>query len=147
MKLQLRIVSPEKEVLREEVDEILAPTITGQIGILPNHASLLTELQPGECIVKQGNTTRVLGVTGGFLEVQNNTVTILADYAIRSEDVEVTKALEAKKRAEKLMQDAKERASETDFVLAEAELQKALLELRVADKIKVRRSTPQIPNQ
>ena len=81
-----------------------------------------------------------MAITGGFLEVNNNNVSILVDYAIKAEDVEIARAQEAQKRAEKLMQ---EKATEKDFKVAQAELIKAVLELRVANKIKRRSPTPQ----
>lgn len=139
MALQLEIVTPEKVVFKSEVDEVIAPTVNGQVGILPNHIGLLTKIIPGEVIIKKGSTQHLLAITGGFLEVSGNNVNILADYAVRAEDVEVARAQEAQKRAEKLMQEKK---TEKDFKIAQAELIKSILELRVADKVKKRSSNP-----
>jgi len=133
MKLQLEVITPEKVVYKEEVDEVIIPTENGQIAILPNHVGLVTKIIPGEMIVKSGKNEHLMAITGGFLEIANNQVSILAEYAIRAEDVEVAKAQDAQKRAENKM---KEKASEHDFRIAEAELQKALLQLRVATKKK-----------
>lgn len=128
------IITPEKIVFQEEVDEITAPTATGEITILPNHVGLLTKIVPGELTIKKGTQTRFFAVTGGFLEVEKDKITILADYAVRSEEIEVAAAIEAQKRAERLMKEAKEKASEKDFALAEGELRRAILELKVAHR-------------
>jgi F-type H+-transporting ATPase subunit epsilon len=130
-KLTLEVITPEKVVLKEEVDEVLAPTEDGQIGILPHHVPLLTKLAHGELVIINNKTPQYFAVAGGFLEVQNNKVTVLADYAIKAQDIEVVKAEEAKKRAEKLME---EKVSEKDFAIAEAELRRSLLELKVANR-------------
>jgi len=139
MNLHLEVITPEKVIYESEADEIIAPTVNGQIGILPNHIGLLTKIVPGELIIRKGNSQYLLAITGGFLEVNNNNVSILADYAIKAEDVEIARAQEAQKRAEKLMQ---EKATDKDFKVAQAELVKAILELRVANKIKRRSTTP-----
>lgn len=131
MKLHLEIVTPEKVVYKEEVDEVTAPTTNGQISILPNHVGLLTKIEPGELVVKKGNAHQSLAITGGFLEIAQNKITVLADYAVRSESIEVARAQAAQKRAEKLLQ---EKLGEKDFAQAEADLRKALLELRVAKR-------------
>lgn len=128
------IITPQKIVFQEEVDEITAPTATGEITILPIHVGLLTKIVPGELTIKKGAHTRFFAVTGGFLEVEKDKITILADYAVRSEEIEVAKAIEAQKRAEHLMKEAKEKASEKDFALAEGELRRAILELKVAHR-------------
>ncbi|MDO8658665.1 MAG: F0F1 ATP synthase subunit epsilon [Candidatus Levybacteria bacterium] len=135
MKLQLEIVTPLKVVFKEDVDEIVAPTINGEITILPNHVGLFTKIQPGELVIKKGSSLTSLAITGGFIEINNNKVTILADYAVRSEDIEIEKANEARKRAETLL---KEKLEEKDFAKVEGELRRALLELKVAHKRKAR---------
>lgn len=138
----LEIITPEKIIYKEEVLEVVAPTVNGQISILPHHVGLLTKLISGELIVKKGATQQIIAVTGGFLEVGNNNISILADYAIRAEDIEVEKAQEAKKRAEALME---EKISEQDEALIEAQLRRALLELKVARKHKLRQPQPLSP--
>jgi F-type H+-transporting ATPase subunit epsilon len=135
MKLALHILTPDKEILKEEVDEILVPTVNGELGILPNHVSLLTQIQPGELTIINGNKRSSYAITGGYLEVNNNQVNILGDYAIRSEEIEVAKAQEAKKKAEALM---KEKSNDVEFAEIEAQLRRSLLEIKVGQK---RRST------
>lgn len=134
MTLQLEIITPEKIVFKDEVTEAIVPTTNGQISILPNHVGLLTQVTPGELIVKKGNTSEFLAITGGFLEISQNKITILADYAVRSAEIEVEKAIEAQKRAEKLIKEGKEKISEEDFAIAQSELSRAILELHVAGK-------------
>ena len=135
MKLLLEIITPTKVVLSEEVDEITIPTIEGEISILPNHVNLLTKITQGEMIIRKGTRADLFAVTGGFLEILNNHVNLLADYAIHADDIEIARVEEAKERAQKVM---KEKLTEEDFRVANAELSKSLLQLKVARKRKVR---------
>lgn len=135
MNLYLEIITPEKIVFKDNIDEVIAPTLNGQIAILPNHTSLLTQIENGELIIKKGKDEQYLAVAGGFLEVNKNKITVLANYAIHSKDIQVTKALEAQKRAEKLM---KEKVSEKDFAEIQTQLQRSILELKVAERRKRR---------
>lgn len=135
MNLLLEVITPETVILKEEVDEIVVQTTTGEITILPNHEDLLTKLKEGEMLIKKHGKITYFALTGGFLEVSQNKVNILADYAIRAEDIEIAKAEEAKERAQKKL---KEHQEEKEFIVADAELKKAILELKVARKIKKR---------
>ena len=107
MTFHLEIITPEKVVYKNDIDEVVVPTENGQIAILPNHVGLLTQIIPGEIIVKKGGSQQALAVTGGFLEIKSNSVSILADYAVRAEDIEVLQAQEAQKRARKLIEKKK----------------------------------------
>jgi len=133
MKLHISIVSPEKTLLEEEADEVTIPTVQGEITVLPEHVNLLSQLAPGELIIRNNAISQHMVVTGGFLEITGNNVLLLADYAVHGKDISAVKAEEAKVRAEKAM---KEKLSEKDFAIAEAELRRALLELKVANKLK-----------
>jgi F-type H+-transporting ATPase subunit epsilon len=135
MNLLLEIITPEKIVYKDEVDEVIVPTVNGEIAILPNHINLLTKINPGELIVKKKSNQQSIAITGGFLEITNNKISILAEYAVKAQDIEVARATEAKKRAEKIMS---EKTSENDMKIAEGEMLKALLELKVATKYKRR---------
>lgn len=135
MKLFLEIITPTKKVLSEEVDELTIPTSEGEISILTNHVNLLTKVMPGEMIIRKGQKSDLFAVTGGFLEISDNKVTLLADYAIHADDIEIAKVEAAKERAQKAM---KEKITEDDFRVANAELAKSLLQLKVARKRKVR---------
>ena len=119
MNLTLEIITPEKVVYKNEINELVAPTVNGQIAILPNHVGLFTKIIPGELIIRKANSQEALAVTGGFLEV--------------------AKAQEAQRRAEKLMA---EKTSERDFRMAQADLVRAITELRVATKYKRKASKP-----
>jgi F-type H+-transporting ATPase subunit epsilon len=135
MKLALEIITPTKVVLSEEVDEITLPTANGEISILPNHIDLLTKIKPGEMTIHRNGKIELFAITGGFLEISSNKVSILADHAIHADDIEIAKAEQAKERAEKAM---KEKGTERDFAIANAELVKSLLELKIAHKHKAR---------
>ncbi|HSX40322.1 MAG TPA: ATP synthase F1 subunit epsilon [Candidatus Saccharimonadales bacterium] len=139
MTFHLDIITPEKNVFSSEVEELTVPTVNGQISILPHHVALLTQVVSGEMIIKQKDKAEPFAITGGFLEVADNKVSVLADFAIHAEDISVAKAEEAKKRAEHLMSD---KTSEQDLRMAQAELQKAILQLHIAHKHK-RRTIPQ----
>ncbi len=133
MKLDLEIITPTEIVFKDEADEVVVPTVDGEIAILPNHVGLLTKIKPGELTVKKSGKEIHLAITGGFLEINENKVSILADYAVRAENIEIARAEEARQRAERAM---KEKGSENNFLVADAELRKSLLELKVARKYK-----------
>lgn len=137
MKLNLEIITPTKVVLKEEVDEITVPTVTGIISILPNHVNLLTKIVPGEMVIRRNGKNDYFAIMGGFLEIANNKANILADHAIHVDDIELAKVEEAKERAQKVM---KERKTEEDFRVANAELTKYLMQLKVARKHKASRT-------
>jgi F-type H+-transporting ATPase subunit epsilon len=90
--LQLRIVTPEQQLLDEEVDEVTAPGTVGEFGVLPNHITFLSSLQPGRLSYKRGGQSRILAVKGGFAEVVNNVMTILADGAEFANKIDVEEA-------------------------------------------------------
>lgn len=136
MTFHFEIITPVRITFKDEVKEITLPTKTGQITVLPNHVSLVAQVVPGELIIHKSSSIEYLGVTGGFLQVSNNQVTLLADYAVRSEEIDVAKAVEAQKRAEQLMKDAKEKSNDRDFAKAETEFIRAIMELKVAEKRK-----------
>lgn len=135
MNLLLEIITPEKVIYKDEVQEVVVPTVNGEIAILPNHVNLLTQVNPGELIIRKGSDQQYLAITGGFLEVCDNKISIIAEYAVKAQDIEVARAMEAKKRAEKVMS---EKSTDNELKIAQAEMIKAILELRVATKHKRR---------
>lgn len=137
--LHLEIITPEKIVFKDEIEEAIVPTVNGEIAVLPHHVGFLTQVVPGELVIKKNNKFKSIAITEGFLEVSSNNISILANYAISAENINIAKTEEAKKRAEALM---KEKTTDRDFRIAEAELRKAILELRVAFKYR-KRSTVQ----
>ena len=128
-KLTLEIVTGERLLLREEdVDEVVAPGAIGELGILPHHAPLVTSLQAGELRVKKDNEERPFFISGGFLEVRDDIVTVLADAAERGDEIDLERAEAARARAE-----AHLRGEQTvDRARAEASLHRSLMRLRVA---------------
>ncbi len=132
MKLQITVVTPEKKLLEQEADEIIIPTTEGEIAVLPEHISLLSQIAPGTMQIKLNGKTDHLAVMGGFLEIGNNKVTILADYAVHAKDISTGKAQEAKERAERAMKD---KTSGNEFKVAQDEFIKAILELKVAKRV------------
>jgi F-type H+-transporting ATPase subunit epsilon len=136
MPIHLEIVTAERVVLVDEVDQINAPTKDGRIGILPRHMPLLTVLDVGELdIIKNGEVT-AFAVTGGFMEVLPTRVTILADAADRADEIDEARAEEARRRALERMQ---QRQSDMDMALAEAELRRAMLQIKVAQMKRLKR--------
>ncbi len=134
MDILLEIITPEKVIYSDKVSEVLVPTEKGQLGILPKHIGLFARIVPGELIIIKGDLEQTVAITGGFLEVSADKVSVLADYAVRAENIEVARAIEAKERAEELM---KNKTSDRDNAMLEGQLRRALLELKVANKLKV----------
>ena len=134
--IAFEIVTAERVVYSDDVDIVVAPGVNGQLGILPNHAPLMTMLQPGELMVRKDGIEQSIFVSGGFLEVQRNKVTILADTAERAEEIDVQRAQEARTRAEKLIGMP---PSQTDHARAQAAMLRSLMRLKVAEKSKRRR--------
>lgn len=96
----LEIITAESRVYGDEVDMVVAPGVDGQLGVLPHHAPLMTMLQPGEILIRKDGADTFMAVTGGFMEVIGNKVTILADAAERSEEINEARAQEAVRRAQ-----------------------------------------------
>jgi len=132
--MKLAIVTPEKNIYEGEVDELNINTAAGEISILPHHVNLFTKIEPGELILKISGKEQFMAITGGFLEINNNKVTILADYAVHADEIEVQKAMEARKRAEEILKKKESQLSERDFAQAQAAFTQALLELKVANR-------------
>lgn len=133
--LHLTIVTQEKELLSQEVDSLTAMTTTGEVTILPGHIPLMSKLADTEFVYRIKGQEKSLAITGGFLNVEpGDKVIVLADSAVRSEEINEVKAEEARKRAEEAMQNAK--LSKTEMQIIENSLRKALLELKVASKRK-----------
>lgn len=132
MPLSVSIVTAEREVFADDgVDEIVVPGSEGELTVLPMHAPLLTTIQPGIMRIIKGNEETVSTITGGFLEVRENRVTILADAAERVDEIDVARAEEARLRAQRSLD---ERHGREDLAIAAAALQRALLRLRAAER-------------
>ncbi len=135
---KLDIVTAERVVFSDDVDEVVAPGVEGQLGLLPHHAPLMTMLLPGELLVKKGDEEFYLAITGGFLEVRPDRIIVLADAAERVEEIDIARAEEAKRRAQERLS---EQAPGLDMARAEAALRRSLIRLRVAER---RRRKPRI---
>jgi len=135
--IQVDIVSAEGEIHSGEATMVFAPATMGEVGIAPRHAPMLTTLRPGEVRVQdvEGNE-EIIYVTGGMLEVQPNQVTILADTALRGDQLDGAAALEAQRQAEEALRGA---STETDVARAQAELAEARARYRAAEKLKGKR--------
>jgi len=132
--MQLKVVTPEKVIYDGEIDELIIPTVTGEIAVLPHHIDLLTQVVPGEMTIKHKGKDQHVAATGGFLQIVDGVLTLLSDYAVRSEEIDAKKALEAQKRAEETLKKKKEDLTERDFAVAQADMRRAILELKVANK-------------
>jgi F-type H+-transporting ATPase subunit epsilon len=131
-KIKLRIVTPSRLMFDEEVDEVTAIGELGEFGVLPNHISFLSTLVPGEMSYKQGAQRRLLAVSGGYAEVLENVMTVLAPAADFGAEIHTARAQRAKERAEKQLAELKH--EDQDFELAQVALQRALVRLQVASK-------------
>ena len=127
--IRLEIVTAERVVYSEDIDILVAPGIDGELGILPRHAPLLTVLKPGEIRVVKDGEDSLMAVSGGFLEVLGNKVTILADTAEREDEIDVQRAEEALKRAEERVAAA---PAERDLARTLASMRRSQARLRVA---------------
>ena len=107
MPLTLEIVTPEARVYSDTIDTVVIPTSEGEIGILPGHIPLLTQVEHGELRVTKGNETKWLAVSGGFAEVEGDRVHILAEHAITEEKIDESAVEAAMKRAEAELKEAK----------------------------------------
>jgi len=129
--LRLEIVTAERTVFADDVSEVVAWGVEGQLGILPHHAPLMTMLQPGDLLIRKDNEEHYLAISGGFLEVRPDKVIVLADACERAEEIDMERAEAARRRAEEIL---KTRPPEVDTVAAEAALRRSLARIKVAEK-------------
>ncbi len=135
--IQLDIVSAECSLYSGKVNAVFASGSQGELGIYPGHTPLLTTLKPGQVhFINEQNVEEILYVSGGILEVQPEVVTVLADTAIRANDLDENLALESKKRAE---ENLRERKTEIDYSHAMGELAQALAQLQTIRKLRDKR--------
>jgi len=130
-KIRLEIVTPERQVLAEQADEVVLPSVEGYMGVLPGHAPLLAQLDVGEVSYRAGNRRHFLAVTGGFAEVLRESVSILATACERAEEIDVERARRSKEKAESSL---RLDASEREFHQAAARLKRALCRIQVHDR-------------
>ncbi len=131
-KLNLEIITPERRVLREEVEEVTVPGLEGELGILPQHTPLISQLQTGVLTYRQGAEKRQVHVSGGFVEVLPDHVAVLSDVAERPEEIDLERARRARERAEKRL--AGGTGEDLDFRREELRLQRAMIRIQLASK-------------
>lgn len=135
MTIHVDIVSAEAALFSGTAEYVTVPAEMGEVGIYPRHTQMLTRIKPGSVRIKRPDIVEeeVIYVSGGMLEVQPNVVTILSDTAIRGQDLDEAKALEAKRHAEEAMRN---RASEMDYAKAQAELAEAVAQIAAIQKLR-----------
>jgi len=130
-KLELDVVTPQRRVLQESVDMVTVPGLGGELGVLPGHTPLISRLQTGVLsYVADGHTTELL-VSGGFVEVDHDRVSVLADVAERPEEIDLAKARQVKDQVEKKLNSWTEAAGE-EFETARTELERSLVRIQLA---------------
>jgi len=129
------MVSPQGIIFEGDIDQVTLPTSNGAITVLPHHAALFTKLIEGEIeVVQEGKRTSYV-IAGGFFEINNNKASVLSDYAIRAESIEMAKSEEKKRQAE---QKLREKLTNEEFTIADKDLKMSILELKVAQKVRRR---------
>ena len=129
--ISLRVVTPVRLVLEEQVDELTAPGPLGQLGILPDHAALMTTLDIGQLSYRKSGANSVITLAGGYAEVLDNVVTVLANAAEFPAEIDTARAENARARAESTLGDS-DQVDEEALVAARAALQRALVRIETA---------------
>lgn len=134
--IHVDIVSAEREIFAGEVEILFAPARLGEVGILPGHAPLLTQLKPGEVRVQlKGGEQQAFYISGGMLEVQPKIVTVLSDTAVRAHDLDEAAVLKAKQEAEEALAN---NTGKLDFTKAQAELAELAAQLQTIQRLRRR---------
>lgn len=128
--LQLEIVTPERRVLAEAVDAVQLPTLSGELGILPGHTPLISQLQTGVLAYTRGGASQQLHVSGGFVEVNTDRVSVLAEIAERPEEIDAAQARSERDEAEKILNNVN--SSEEDAASARERFDRAQVRLQLA---------------
>lgn len=132
MTIAVDIMTPEKIVLQTEAESVVVPAADGELGILPHHAPLLAQLEPGEIRLRRGSAVDLFAVSGGFVEVLNNRVMVFAETAEMAHDIDVERARQAAEKAKEVLRSP---APDLNLAQAEAALRRALARLRVAEAV------------
>ncbi|MFH1890521.1 MAG: F0F1 ATP synthase subunit epsilon [Candidatus Kuenenbacteria bacterium] len=132
--ISVKIVTPEKVVLKDEYDEAIIPTTAGEIGVLARHTPLVSGLKPGEIKLKKDDNTTSLAVSSGFIEVRpNSKLIILADTAEHAEEIDLERAQKARQRAEQMLKE-KDTAEDIEYASLQAIIEKELARVKVGRK-------------
>jgi F-type H+-transporting ATPase subunit epsilon len=132
--LHLEIVTPEKVVVSQEVNSVVAPGSLGEFGVLEGHVPFLTGIEPGALRYSVGSKTEYLSVTSGFAEVSENKVSILVDAAELAGEIDLDRARKAMERARERLAKDRTKEKDIDFLRAEAALRRAIVRIRVAGR-------------
>jgi len=132
-KIKFKIVTPEKVVYESEIDQVTLPTQAGEITVLPNHIPLLSALQAGELVIKADGKEIPMAISSGFAEIRKNEVIVLTESAEHAHEIDITRAEEAKKRAEQLLSEMKNKEA-VDYTGLASKMEKELARLKVARK-------------
>ncbi len=130
-KLFLEVVTPEKLVISEEVDEVVLPGIEGEFGVLPGHIPFLTALKVGEMVYRKGETEEHLALSWGYVEVMSDAVKVLAETAEKATEIDLQRAEMARSEAEKILTAGKE---DDEYEKAKVRLEKAVIRSQVAGR-------------
>ena len=133
MPILLEIVTPERLAYSDSVDAVVLPGIEGELGVLPHHAPLVSMLGVGELRIRKGGTEESFAIAGGFLQVRPDKVVVMAETADLASEIDLEKAQEARREAEKALEGATT-TDAVDLAAARAQLQGALLRIRVAER-------------
>jgi F-type H+-transporting ATPase subunit epsilon len=132
MPIQLEIVTPERLAYSDMVDSVQLPGSEGELGVLPHHAPLVSTLGVGELRIRKGGSEESFAIVGGFLQVRPDRVVVMAETADLASDIDLEKAQEARREAEKALETGYQEGA--DLAMARAALQQALLRIRVAER-------------
>ena len=132
MPLRLEIVTPEKLAYEDDVDMVLVPGIDGEMGILPHHTPLVSLLGVGELKIRKGGSEESFAIAGGFLQVRPDKVVVMAETADLASEIDLEKAQQARAEAERALEGGYVEGA--DLSVARAELQRALIRIRVAER-------------
>jgi F-type H+-transporting ATPase subunit epsilon len=132
MPIQLEIVTPERLAYSDEVDAVVLPGSEGELGVLPHHAPLVSTLGVGELRIRKGGQEESFAIVGGFLQVRPDKVVVMAETADMASEIDLEKANEARRDAERAIETGFHEGA--DLAAARAELQQALLRIRVAER-------------
>lgn len=134
--IHVDIVSAEREIFSGEAEAVFAPAVLGEVGIMPGHAAMLTQLRPGEIRLQlKGGEQQSFYVSGGMLEVQPKMLTVLSDTALRAHDLDEAAVLKAKQDAEEAIKD---RSGKVDFAKAQIELAELAAQLQTIQRLRRR---------
>ena len=128
-RLYLKVVTPDKLFFEGEIDMLVARTIEGYVGILLNHSPLVTILDIGRLVIKNGDERKVAACAGGYIDVRNNNITVVSDACEWEDEIDINRAERAKERASKKLED-----KDTDTFKAELALKKAINRINIGNK-------------